>query len=662
MQNKIITSIFVLLSLFILVSINVSATDELLNGLIAKYKFENTAPLSDSINSYNLTKDSPVETTSGVIGYAINLNASTCGHIGYCDTNYCFNFNSNTCIVCDIYDQCSDPNDCWSDDYSDCFPADMLQECFNNPIDEIDCGSYCFVESNKSCIPSNYSQVYSYDSAFKLDSEFTINAWVYKTASSNWLDQIVGSGGWTNPDYYGYTFAICTDPICVNGNLTALIFDGDADFDFFTGGDDIIINEWLMATMVFSNSNNYLALYFNGTLISNNTLYVNPVYYTGDFFPTIMLGQANLGTATNFYGFMDELAFINRTWSSQEVEWVYNSEVGGTAFEFNASLPEEACTPNWSCSGYDTCLINNTQFCNATYDNNVCGENYSGDFSEFEPQVCDGSSPFINLQNPSPDNTTVLTSPILDVIGNITNTNLTYIQYAIENSTSLLLFYSNNSLINKTFFDLAIQFNMSLFENGYYYYSAYVEDSVLNRDYINATFLLNVCHPLWVCSGYEMFNCSINDTRRCNAATDINMCNITYEGNFSEFELDSCNHCTQSASYAYTLCFNHSFEYMAFDLTWGSCCNVTKLESDCVKQFDFGTVNFTNVQYPNGTAYCSGAYQPTYETSDLPSIIIDSAGGVGAGSAKLATIIGVLISLTFASIIFIGIKNYIFKR
>lgn len=384
---------FVGLIMFIMSIMCVSATDELLNGLIAKYKFENTAPLTDSINSYNLSKDTPAETISGVIGYAINLNASTCGHIGYCDTNYCFNFNSNTCIVCDIYDQCSDPNDCWSDDYSDCFPADMLQECFNNPIDEIDCGSYCFVESNKSCIPSNYSQVYSYDSAFKLDSEFTINAWVYKTASSNWLDQIVGSGGWANPDYYGYTFAICTDPICVNGNLTALIFDGDADFDFFTGGEDIIINEWLMATMVFSNSNNYIAVYVNGTLIYNRSVFTNPIYYTGDVFQTIMLGQANLGTATNFYGFMDELAFINRTWSPQEVEWVFNSELHGTAFEDNATvLYEESCIVNWSCSAYNSCGINNLKTCNTVYDNNNCSINYTGNYSEFNQEcfLCSG--------------------------------------------------------------------------------------------------------------------------------------------------------------------------------------------------------------------------------------------------------------------------------
>jgi hypothetical protein len=46
------------------------------------------------------------------------------------------------------------------------------------------------------------------------------------------------------------------------------------------------------------------------------------------------------------------------------------------------------CTPDWSCNGYGTCLINSTQNCNSVTDLNVCGEIYSGDYSEFTSQSC----------------------------------------------------------------------------------------------------------------------------------------------------------------------------------------------------------------------------------------------------------------------------------
>jgi hypothetical protein len=46
------------------------------------------------------------------------------------------------------------------------------------------------------------------------------------------------------------------------------------------------------------------------------------------------------------------------------------------------------CTPLWSCNGYDSCLINDTQNCNSVEDLNTCGDIYSGDYSEFTPQAC----------------------------------------------------------------------------------------------------------------------------------------------------------------------------------------------------------------------------------------------------------------------------------
>ena len=55
-------------------------------------------------------------------------------------------------------------------------------------------------------------------------------------------------------------------------------------------------------------------------------------------------------------------------------------------FEYN-DLP--LCIPDWVCDGYDNCMTNNTQNCNSVVDNNSCGELYAGDYSEFNPQMCD---------------------------------------------------------------------------------------------------------------------------------------------------------------------------------------------------------------------------------------------------------------------------------
>lgn len=635
-----------------LISSMAFADDELLNDLISKYKFNASDPLGDSYGIYSpLEKDTPYELTTGVVGEAINCSAPTCTHDGFCDAGYCFS-NSNECIVCDLADDCPDPYDCWNTGLSVCEPA-FLWGCGHDPIDEVECGTNCFVESNTSCIPSNYSRISYYDEAFKLTDEFTFTGWVYPKAYDTTALNVFDNSGYDGGNFFGWNVRLFSG---TSDGLEALIMDGAGLCDM-KGGDLIPLNTWAKVTIVYSKSNQRVIGYINNTVAFNSTCSLD-ISFDSPSYQGFYMCDALGTTSDDFYGYLDEFAIINRTWSMAEVSHSYFSELGGVGFESNATVLS-SCTPNWTCNGYTECNISDLQSCNSTIDNNSCGESYIGDYSEFSPQACDGSSPIIHLQNPSPDNTTVLTSPILNVIGNITNTNLTYIQYAIENSTSLLLFYTNNSLINKTFFDLAIQFNMSLFENGYYYYSAYVEDSVLNRDYINATFLLDVCHPSWVCSGYEMFNCSINNTERCNAATDINSCNITYDGDYSEFALSECDYCFPSASYSQTLCVNHLFEYNAFMLTWGSCCDLTKLASDCVYSFDFGDVNFTDSAYVNGSAYCSGDYQPTYRTSDIPSIMIDTAGGVGAGSAKLAVIIGILLSLTLASLVFLGITSYI---
>jgi hypothetical protein len=52
------------------------------------------------------------------------------------------------------------------------------------------------------------------------------------------------------------------------------------------------------------------------------------------------------------------------------------------------SIELNQCFPNWSCVAYAACLPNNTQQCNQAIDTNICGESYTGNYSEFLPQSC----------------------------------------------------------------------------------------------------------------------------------------------------------------------------------------------------------------------------------------------------------------------------------
>jgi hypothetical protein len=65
--------------------------------------------------------------------------------------------------------------------------------------------------------------------------------------------------------------------------------------------------------------------------------------------------------------------------------------------------------------------------------------------------------------------------------------------------------------------------------NGYYLWVDDVEINV-NRSY--------TCLPNYQCSDYD--SCSPFGVQNCNATTDLNVCNITYTGDYSEFTPQSC--------------------------------------------------------------------------------------------------------------------------
>lgn len=104
------------------------------------------------------------------------------------------------------------------------------------------------------------------------------------------------------------------------------------------------------------------------------------------------VGGKSYTSGDNMDGSADEVSVWNKALSLAEIQELYN---GGLGNDPTAA----ACTEDWVCNGYDSgiCLINdtNTASCNSVIDNNACGTNYTGDYTEFTNQTtaCDFCTP-----------------------------------------------------------------------------------------------------------------------------------------------------------------------------------------------------------------------------------------------------------------------------
>ncbi|MCJ7766802.1 hypothetical protein MUP79_00220 [Candidatus Bathyarchaeota archaeon] len=63
-------------------------------------------------------------------------------------------------------------------------------------------------------------------------------------------------------------------------------------------------------------------------------------------------------------------------------------EYSGNFSEFGVQACVYPCDPDWSCTGYTETCTSDEQACDEVTDNNMCGEAYSGNYSEFTPLVC----------------------------------------------------------------------------------------------------------------------------------------------------------------------------------------------------------------------------------------------------------------------------------
>jgi hypothetical protein len=193
-----------------------------------------------------------------------------------------------------------------------------------------------------------------------------------------------------------------------------------------------------------------------------------------------------------------------------------------------------------------------------------------------------------------------------------------------------------------------------------------------DQDWVMDYFELSVdraqlCVPDWQCSGYD--TCNTSNQAPCNAVTDMNACGDTYSGDYSEFSAQTCDYCAFSVTHPVTgdtsTCEVYGYPNNTALLTnFATCCNVTKLASDCL--CDNGTVS---LDYRLGTnyAYCvfgfdeadivsetwyltgsCGGYQSQYTSADIAPAAIDGLTIFVITIVGLAGLIAIYIGASFA--------------
>lgn len=271
-------------------------------------------------------------------------------------------------------------------------------------------------------------------------------------------------------------------------------------------------------------------------------------------------------------------------WSCLDDSWnfypLYQSSSSGAENRYEEAMwwdvPEGSCEPDWVCNGYGYCLLNSTQPCISVTDNNTCGMSYSGDYSEFTPQPCIYGGCYQEFSTigtdcggvANPNNWTQggawdggggfqpadacvdgdwdsiccsysaswveenFTKPTgaygavwVTYGGEIVNNTIPQSCWDAYPDNLLVRDYSESAgghfnCWNGTDWEVVRQWNMysrCLREEGMYW--------AIN------------CTPDWYCNGWE--SC-INGTQGCNSTLDLNICGQAYQGNYSEFNPQSC--------------------------------------------------------------------------------------------------------------------------
>lgn len=153
-----------------------------------------------------------------------------------------------------------------------------------------------------------------------------------------------------------------------------------------TGGISLVVGDSFGGTIV--------GFYKNENLITSdmtlNAVYLNTtsVGFSGFYYEPYDSGWEWLFTVPavpdGIYDYVVNATYVNSSNGSDTHEFLVVS--------YGALNITNPCVENWTCSGYGSC-VNLTQDCIAVTDENTCGTNYTGNYSEFSPQACGGTAP-----------------------------------------------------------------------------------------------------------------------------------------------------------------------------------------------------------------------------------------------------------------------------
>lgn len=181
--------------------------------------------------------------------------------------------------------------------------------------------------------------------------------------------------------------------------------------NYLYSSESVTFNDNDIVGFVLKNANE-IEFYQNGILIGNYSSETPLINSSDDrIFIASRIPETILDNVT--FEFADEISpscennisFIIGSWQnitclitnymneSQEIIMYDANDCGNvtnsTSYNYRSNTTScDFCTPDWSCNGYDSCMVNDTQNCNAVEDLNTCGDVYGGDYSEFTPAGC----------------------------------------------------------------------------------------------------------------------------------------------------------------------------------------------------------------------------------------------------------------------------------
>jgi len=244
-----------------------------------------------------------------------------------------------------------------------------------------------------------------------------------------------------------------------------------------------------------------------------------------------------------------------------------------------------------------------------------CTDNTTVSVSGVYDYWYDPNDPFINLATPNPFNTTIFDSYSIDILGNITNEELEFINITIFDQNDDL-YYTNvtTSFGDPTthLFDWSFVTNGS--DNGVWDMYIYGNDTSSNENELHLSFTVDNCIPNWACGDYGV--CNESDLSVCNDSTDLNSCGLSYTGDLSEFSDQVCDYCSPTLILHTnaTECVDDWQLRLREDNTFETCCNVTGFASDCGDDLP----NPEKLYWVNTT--CS-IFE--YDTEDISEAVID---------------------------------------